>query len=221
MIGHRSAAGRLRVALGLLLIAEAALAARSGAGEAVEAAVVDAGGKPVADAVVFVYELPGRSFPPPAEPLVMDQIRKEFVPHVLPVLVGSSVRFPNMDDIHHHLYSFSPAKTFELPLYKGTPAQPVVFDKKGVVKLGCNIHDWMSAVVLVLQNPYFAVTDAEGRARLPRPAGRGWELAVFHERLAGPVDATRRKALPGREKISWTISLKPERKRRQPAPSSL
>ena len=221
MSGCRPAAGRLRAAIFLCLIGGAPFS-RAQAADALEASVVDDKGKPVADAVVFVYDLPGRTFVPPAAPLVMDQVGKEFVPHVLPLLVGSAVSFPNKDDILHHLYSFSPAKTLDLPLYKGTPTRPIVFDKEGVVKLGCNIHDWMSGVVLVLQNPYFAVTDANGRALLAGlPAGQDFDLAVFHERLSGSVDATRRKApRSGRDKISWTIKLKPERRKSRPAPSS-
>jgi hypothetical protein len=73
---------------------------------------------------------------------------------------------PNSDNIRHHVYSFSPAKKFELPLYSGVPAEPVVFDKVGFVTLGCNIHDWMIAFVAVLPTPYFQATGKDGRATL-------------------------------------------------------
>jgi hypothetical protein len=76
------------------------------------------------------------------------------------------VRFPNSDDIRHQVYSFSPAKTFQLPLYAGTPATPLVFDKAGVVTLGCNIHDQMNAFILVVETPYFGKTSADGRVTL-------------------------------------------------------
>lgn len=85
---------------------------------------------------------------------------------MLPVYVGTRVTFPNRDNIRHHVYSFSSAKKFELPLYIGTPAAPVVFDKPGVVALGCNIHDWMLAYIYVLTTPHFAKTAADGKARL-------------------------------------------------------
>src|SRR5207302_1290602 len=84
--------------------------------------------------------------------------------YVTAVQVGTAVMFPNKDNIRHHVYSFSPAKKFELPLYAGIPAEPVVFDKEGIVTLGCNIHDWMVAYVAVLPTPYFQVTGREGRA---------------------------------------------------------
>ena len=96
----------------------------------------------------------------------MDQKNRMFIPHVLPVQTGTAVRFPNSDDIRHHVYSFSPAKPFQLPLYKGTPANPVVFDKAGVVTLGCNIHDQMSAFIVVVDTPYFERTGGDGKVAL-------------------------------------------------------
>jgi plastocyanin len=177
--------------------------------------------KPVVDAVVFVYSTPKGTFAPSDQLYEMDQIDKEYVPHVLPILVGSRVRFPNKDDIHHDLYSFSPAKTFEIPLYKGEPAQPITFDKPGVVQLGCNIHDWMSGIILVLPNPYFDKTAVNGKAILSGvPTDTDLQLAVFHERLNGKVEDTLKtvswSSYDGKPLI-WKISLKPEHKKKRPA----
>lgn len=200
----------LRRHLVLATLALSGVPARAGS---FVATVLDADKQPVPGAVVFVSEIPGKSFAPPAQPYVMDQVGKEFFPSVLPIVVGGSVSFPNHDAIHHHVYSLSPTKTFELPLYKGRDAVPVKFPKVGVVKLGCEIHDWMRAVILVLQNPYFAVTDATGRALIDGvPAGSEVELAVFHERLVGSVDDTRKKirlSADGRDTYQWTLRLKP------------
>ena len=102
-----------------------------------------------------------------SSPAIMDQFNKTFVPEMLPIAVGTQVRFPNRDQIRHHVYSFSRPKRFELPLYKGEDAPPVLFDKPGVVKIGCNIHDWMSAIILVLPNDRFAVTKEDGTFSLP------------------------------------------------------
>jgi hypothetical protein len=110
---------------------------------------------------------------------VMDQKNRMFIPHVLPVQTGTSVRFPNSDDIRHHVYSFSPAKPFQLPLYKGTPANPEVFDRAGVVTLGCNIHDQMSAFIVIVDTPYFATTPASGKAALSVDSGR-YQLHVWY-----------------------------------------
>src|SRR4030095_11393137 len=128
--------------------------------------VVDPEGKGIAQAIVFVDNpaaAAAASKPPNA---IMDQINKTFVPGVLPIVVGTEVRFSTRDHISHHVYSFSRTKTFELPLYKGEDAAPVLFDKPGVVKIGCNIHDWMSAIILVLPNDHFAVTKAAGTVTL-------------------------------------------------------
>ena len=96
----------------------------------------------------------------------MEQKNRAFIPHVLPVQTGTAVRFPNLDDVQHHVYSFSPAKPFQLPLYKGSPPSPVLFEKAGVVTLGCNIHDQMSAYIVVVDTPYFEKTAPNGRAAL-------------------------------------------------------
>lgn len=95
----------------------------------------------------------------------MAQQGKQFLPGVLVVPVGTSVHFPNRDSVRHHVYSFSPAKKFELKLYTGTPANPVVFERAGVVTLGCNIHDRMVGWIVVVDTPYYAQA-AEGAAQV-------------------------------------------------------
>ncbi|MDZ7829673.1 MAG: hypothetical protein U5K33_09385 [Halofilum sp. (in: g-proteobacteria)] len=93
------------------------------------------------------------------------------------------MRFPNSDETRHHVYSFSEAKTFELQLYAARDADPVVFDRAGVVTLGCNIHDWMLGYLLVLDTPAFDRTGNEGRARCPIcPPGR-YRVELWHPRL--------------------------------------
>jgi plastocyanin len=146
-------------------ILAAALAAPLAAAT-IEARVTDPRGHAVRDAVVYAVAEGGRTFPLAKKTAVMDQKNRMFIPHVLPVQLGTAVRFPNSDDIRHQVYSFSPAKTFQLPLYAGTPAKPLVFDKAGVVTLGCNIHDQMSAFIIVVDTPYFDKTAADGRASL-------------------------------------------------------
>ena len=133
-------------------------------GATITARVSDARGRAINDAVV--YAVPeGRQLPLAKRTAVMDQRNRMFIPHVLPVQTGTSVQFPNSDDVRHHVYSFSAAKTFQLPLYKGTPANPEVFDRAGVATLGCNIHDQMSAFIVVVDTPFFAKT-ANGVAEL-------------------------------------------------------
>jgi plastocyanin len=93
---------------------------------------------------------------------VLDQVDRQFVPNVLVIPVGSQVVFPNSDSVSHQVYSFSPVKKFQLPLYRGKPYPPVLFDREGVVTLGCNIHDQMRAYVYVVEAQYFGRTDASG-----------------------------------------------------------
>ena len=131
--------------------------------------VRDKAGKEVADAVVVAlpaYKTAKSASSANVATVIVDQVKKEFIPYVLPIQIGTAVNFPNKDNIRHHVYSFSPAKTFELPLYTGTPAAPVVFDKAGPVVLGCNIHDWMISYIYVSESPYFAKTGADGKAAL-------------------------------------------------------
>ncbi|HET7370467.1 MAG TPA: methylamine utilization protein [Gammaproteobacteria bacterium] len=150
---------------------------------------VDADGHALPAAVVALESIDGAPIPPPSGAHltgVMDQHDRQFVPHVLAVEAGTAVQFPNSDNIRHDVYSFSPAKVFELPLYAGTPAQPVIFDKPGVVVLGCNIHDWMLAFIDVVPTPYFGQTDAGGAARIEDvPAGR-YKLTVWAPRIQAP-----------------------------------
>ena len=184
------------------------------------ATVRDDQGRAVPDAVVVA--VPQDAAPQEGRSRVeqVEQIDLEFVPHVKAIQTGTAVSFPNRDDVRHHVYSFSPAKRFELPLYVGTPAQPVVFDQPGVVAIGCNIHDWMVGYLYVSPSPHFATTGAQGTARIAGlPAGR-YTVHVWHPRLAAAEETTRRPVELGAEgnaALEWVVALKPEtRVRRAP-----
>jgi hypothetical protein len=131
----------------------------------------------------------------------------------LELLGADAVIFPNHDNVRHHVYSFSPAKRFELPLYAGVPAQPVVFDTPGVVVLGCNIHDWMVGYVYVSESPYFAKTRADGKAVIADLPGRTYIVRVWHPQLEGSEATTKRTvdlSAKRRVDIEWALKLKPE-----------
>ncbi len=144
--------------------------------------LAEAGGQPLANLVVALEALdqPARAKAPP-QPAAMelDQKSREFVPHVLAVRSGTPVFFPNSDAIKHHVYSFSTAKRFEIKLYSGVPPEPVLFDKPGIVALGCNIHDWMLGYIYVSDADYLGVSDNEGRWSLDVPSGR-YRLTFWH-----------------------------------------
>jgi len=187
----------------------------------IRAQVADDQGRPVADAVVVAVPAGGspRVTTRPRTDVV-DQVDKEFIPKVQAIFVGTSIAFPNNDNVRHHVYSFSPAKRFELPLYAGVPAEPVLFDKPGVVVLGCNIHDWMIGYVYVSESPYFAKTGKDGKATLTDLPPRGYVVRVWHPQMDASEDTTRKSvelAAARGASVEWTLHLKPEvRVRRAP-----
>ena len=179
--------------------------------------IVDPKGEPVREAVVFVDQLPaGVTVPADGRTAVMDQVNKEFVPHILPVAVGTQVSFPNHDQIHHHVYSLSRTKTFEIPLYKGESAPPVLFDQPGAVKLGCNIHDWMSGVILVVPTPYFAVTDDDGKFTLRDVPPGTYGVVAWNEGSKRTPDEMRQMVTVGGADQAVTFTLDVTPPRRQP-----
>ncbi|HIV71610.1 MAG TPA: methylamine utilization protein [Candidatus Aquabacterium excrementipullorum] len=133
--------------------------------------VTDAAGQPIPSAAVSVIVKGAKTTAAPGTVVDMIQKNRRFTPTVLPVQTGTAVNFPNLDTVRHHVYSFSPAKKFEIKLYAGTPAAPVVFDKPGTATLGCNIHDTMVGYIHVVDTPYFGTTDAAGKVTIDIPAG--------------------------------------------------
>jgi plastocyanin len=177
------------------------------------ALIKDQHGRPVADAVVTAVEADPRNALHPALPTeTVDQVDKQFVPYVKAIYVGSKIRFPNKDNIRHQVYSFSSAKKFELPLYAGTEALPVSFDKPGVVVLGCNIHDWMIGYIYVADTPFFAKTASSGDAALKDlPAGQ-YLLRVWHPSMERAEETTQKTVtLAGGDvlDLEWQLAVKP------------
>ena len=165
------------------MAAAASLPALSGG---IEATVRDSGGVPLADAVVWAVPRSGAA-PRIARAAEIEQKDRQYRPRVTVVQDGTPVSFPNRDPFRHHVYSFSPAKRFEIKLYVGTPADPVVFDKPGEVVLGCNIHDDMVGYVYVVESPWFGKTDEKGRVRVDGLPGGDYELRAWHFQQAAPL----------------------------------
>ena len=133
------------------------------------------------NAVVYIQKILGKTFPPPREPAIMDQVNIAFTPHVLPILAGTRVVFPNNDEIRHNV--FSPDAKFTLGTYQKGASKFQVFNTPGVVTLLCNVHAEMSAYVIVTETPYFAVTDSRGYFEIKDvPAGR-YTITAWSERL--------------------------------------
>jgi plastocyanin len=192
-------------------------------GVAVSAEVVaevrDTRGAPVAEAVVWVTPI-GSKIPQKLMPAIVAHQNKQFVPYVTAVQVGTTINLPNLDDVKHHAYSFSPAKKFELPLYAGTPEAPMLFDKPGIVTIGCNIHDWMTAYVCVVETPFFAISGADGRVQLRNLPAGAYRAEVWQPRLKGqPADYAQPFTIQNEAvKLAFKLDLKLElRARRNPA----
>ena len=150
----------------------------------VTATVTDKAGHPLPGAVVTLEPTGAKLAVKPMNGVEIAQKKKEFIPDVTVVTVGTPVTFPNLDTVRHHVYSFSPAKTFELKLYAGTPGAPVVFDKAGIAVIGCNIHDQMTAWVVVVDTPFHARSSGNGTVRLEGVGAGSYRLRAWHSALA-------------------------------------
>jgi len=135
----------------------------------------------LSDVVVYIEKIEGKTFPPPSQPALMDQKDLTFVPHVLPVMAGTTVNFPNSDITRHSVFSPSQAKKFDFGTYSQGSVKSIVFDKPGKVSLLCHVHPEMSAFIFVVETPYFALTNENGNYMISNvPAGK-YKLSVWHE----------------------------------------
>jgi len=168
--------------------------------------VVDAKGQPVRDAVVTLHAAGGASRPAPSGNYSVSQKDMQFHPFVLVVPVGAKVSFPNFDPTRHHVYSFSPAKQFELKLFAKDQSRSVTFDKPGVVALGCNIHDAMTAFIYVSDTQYTARTGANGVAQFANaPAGK---ISVWHPYLRAKGNVVERQVAANDRNERFTVALR-------------
>ncbi len=138
----------------------------------------------IRNVVVYVEGVPWKqpqSGPPPRA-LVMRQANETFEPHILPVVVGSSVEFPNSDPFFHNVFSLSTASAFDLGHYPAGATRSVLFDKPGLVKVFCHLHADMSGVILVLDNPFFAIPDESGSYRIDGIPPGQYHVVAWHER---------------------------------------
>lgn len=157
-------------------------------GEPVSFKVTDAAGQPITDAVVYAEPTAPTGLPRTQKHTVtVEQRARQFIPLVSVVQTSTPVSFPNNDKVRHQVYSFSPAKTFELKLYAGVPAQPVIFDKPWTVVIGCNIYDKMITYMHVVDTPYFAKTNSAGNAVLDGLPAGNYVIKTWH--YASPASA--------------------------------
>ena len=172
--------------------------------------VTDSAGKPLSDVIVVADAEAGVPMPRLARPAEIEQRGLKFLPLVSVVQTGSRISFPNYDKVKHHIYSFSPAKKFDQKLYSGVAATPQVFDKAGLVVLGCNIHDRMVSYVKVVDSPYFAKTGADGVARIAVPAAGKYTVSAWHYNMTGaPAEQPVALKSDAASALTFKLALKP------------
>lgn len=195
---------------GLLIFAAAASLAAPLAAAPLTVRVTDSSGRPVRDAVVTLRPAGAAARAPQVGGrFVVAQKSMKFQPYLSIVPVGAAVSFPNFDPTKHHVYSFSPAKRFELKLFAKDQSRTVRFDKPGVIALGCNIHDAMSAFIVVTDSAWTARTNAQGVvafANAPNAPGR---LTVFHPHLRAPGGTLQQAVGLAQRSAAFAVRLRP------------
>ncbi|MBM2815094.1 MAG: hypothetical protein HW421_1856 [Ignavibacteria bacterium] len=137
--------------------------------------------EPLNEAVVYIEKIEGKTFSPPEKPVIMDQIDLTFIPHVLPILVGTTVIFPNSDDTRHSVFSASKTNKFDFGSYAQGLKKKMTFVQPGVVPLLCHVHPEMSAFIVVVETPFFSITDEEGSFQIKNVPPGKYKLTVWHE----------------------------------------
>jgi plastocyanin len=153
--------------------------------------------------LIYIVKAPSVHMDLSKAKFIMNQQNLTFIPHILPVPVGATVHFPNNDKVNHNIFSLSRTNKFNLGSYKPGESKTVRFDKPGIVELRCDVHAEMAAYIMVLKNPYFAITDDQGRFEIPDskhleqnsikeiknlPPGK-YVLKTWHEKLKSKKQA--------------------------------
>jgi plastocyanin len=170
--------------------------------------VMDGKGRPVRDAVVTLHPNGSAARPSAVGRFSVSQKDMQFHPFVSVVPVGAKVSFPNLDSSRHHVYSFSPAKKFELKLFARDQSRSVVFDKPGVVALGCNIHDGMTAFIMVTDSRWTAKTGANGIVQFADAPNSPGRVTVWHPYLRAKANIVEQTLSAGNRSATFTVALR-------------
>ena len=175
--------------------------------------VLDQDGQPAQNAVVHIS---GQGITSSnTDVAIMDQVNRQYSPHVLAIHKNQKVSFPNSDNVRHHVYSFSKTKPFEMKLYAGTPNTPITFENEGVVVLGCNIHDSMLGYIVVYGNGKYGVVDDAGKIVFSEPKKNITILNIWHPNLVDKTKTHFSGHLSGQDNITVTINIThPPKKKR-------
>ena len=172
--------------------------------------VVDSMGHPVPDAIVTFTPSGGAARAPRGGGhYAVSQQNLQFHPFLTIVPIGADVSFPNLDPTKHHVYSFSPAKRFELKLFARNQSRSVHFDKPGVVALGCNIHDQMSAFIFVTDSAWTARTNGQGIASFSDAPNAPGHVSVWHPYLRAPGGTMQQAVAAAQRNATFSVRLRP------------
>jgi plastocyanin len=195
---------------GLILFAAGLGLSASVAAAPLSVRVVDASGRPVRDAVVTLYPAGNAARAPRGgSHFVVAQKNLQFHPFLTIIPVGADVSFPNLDPTKHHVYSFSPAKRFELKLFAKDQSRTVHFEKAGVVALGCNIHDAMSAFIVVTDSAWTTRTNGQGLAVFADAPNAPGRVSVWHPYLRAPGGAVQQGLAAAQRSATFSVRLRP------------
>lgn len=193
--------------LAALLLMAAAVLMDTAAAASVRVTVLNPAGTLLSDAVVMLEPSGARVAPKPLASAEVGQQDKRFQPQVAVVPVGTRVDFPNRDTVRHHVYSVSDAKRFEIKLYVGRPEKPVLFDRPGVVVLGCNIHDSMIGWIVVADTPWYGRSGPDGVVQLADVPPGSYRLRTWHPVLpAGGFGVEQTLAVAGDAEVTVRLA---------------
>lgn len=147
-----------------------------------EVSLVDSEGDPLHEAVLMQFKTSAaeENTETDSEVHIMDQINHQFAPQLIVIKSGDFVNFPNSDNVRHHVYSFSPAKTFELALYEAGTSPDMAFSTQGIVVVGCNIHDQMRGHIVVAGTERYRMSDKNGLFSFPDEWVNHGDWFVWH-----------------------------------------
>ncbi|WP_256717706.1 hypothetical protein [Shewanella sp. UCD-KL12] len=178
--------------------------------------LVDIDNKPMVNMVVYLQAKQSDGSKPVqlkstpnqiSPPVEIHQKNKQFTPYITVIQKGYKLQFINDDDITHHIYSAAGAKRFSFKLRKDNSTKDMLFDQVGHISMGCNIHDWMSGHVLVVDTPFFGITDEMGRVSFDDIPDANYDLVIWHPQLLTQDNRLIHKvSLPITETLTITVS---------------
>ncbi|GMR22180.1 MAG: hypothetical protein BMS9Abin37_0512 [Acidobacteriota bacterium] len=199
---------RTQIGIGIVTCAFLGIASSASAGS-ITGTIHAAGLRNVADAVVYIEKIEGKTFPVPKEPAIMDQNARVFIPKILPVLVGTTVEFLNSDPFAHNVFTPDEcADEFDLGTWETGGKRSYTFDKSCVAVMLCNLHQDMAAYVVVVETPYFTITDTTGEFTIENVPDGTYTVSAWHERME---KKSREVVVSGATKLDLTLTIRQSR----------